>query len=317
VKIPAVALALAWCAAASAQSFPTKPIRVVVPTTAGGIDVYLRVVLPKVVEALGQQIVIENRPGASGAIGAENIARSAPDGYSLLFCTSAQIVTAPFITRALPYDPVKDLAPIIKIVEPVETLMVHSGLPVRNVRELIDYAKKNPGKLSYGSSGIGTVPHFDGELFKSAAGIDMVHIPYKGIAQIMPELATGRIEVAFPGIGSAANILSAGKARILAVLDSNRYARMPDLPSITETLPGFRHAPIWFGLFGPSAVPRPVVDRLYGAVSGALKTQEVRDQYEKMTMMVLGSNPEEFAAAIRADTELTAGLVKSIGLKAE
>jgi tripartite-type tricarboxylate transporter receptor subunit TctC len=307
----------AFSAAALAQAYPSKPIRVVIPNPAGGIDVYLRVLVPRAVEILGQPIVIENRPGASGAIGAENIARSAPDGYSLLFCTSAQIVTSPFLNKSLPYDPAKDFTPITKALQPVEALMVHAELPFRSVRELIDYAKKNPGKLSYGSSGVGSVPHFDGELFKAAAGIELLHVPYKGVAQIMPELAAGRIDIAFPGIGGAASIIAAGRARVLAVLDANRFPKLPDVPSISETLPGFRETPIWFSLFGPAALPRPIVDRLYGAVAKALETPEVREQYEKGYIRVVGSTPEELASSIRSDTELMAGLVKSIGLKPE
>lgn len=311
------ALAFVVQAGALAQAYPSRPIRVVVPNPAGGIDVYMRVMLPKMVEFLGQQVLIENRAGASGAIGAENIARSAPDGYSLLFATSAVLVTSPFLNKNLPYDPVKSFTPVSRVLEPIELIVVNASLPVNSVKELIDLAKRNPGKLSYGSSGVGTIPHFDGELFKAAAGVDLLHVPYKGIAQILPELVGGRIDVAFPGVTSAAAHIASGKVRVLAVLDAKRYERMPDVPSIVDTLPGFRQAPIWFGLFGPSGLPRPVVERLHAAIVKALEAPEVRAKYQATGMRMVGSTPDDLAASMKADTELIAKLVKLVGIKPE
>lgn len=300
-----------------AQSYPVKPIRVVVPNPAGGIDAYARVFQPKFVEHFGQALVLENRPGASGAIGAENIARSAPDGYSLLFATSAVLVTSPFLNKSLPYDPVKDFAPISNLLEPVDTIAVNAALPFKNVKELIDHARANPGKLTFGSSGVGSVPHFDGELFKAAAGVDLLHVPYKGIAQIIPELVAGRIDVAFPGVGSVGPHAATGKARILAVLGAQRFARLPEVPSIIDTLPGFRPAPLWFGMFAPAGTPRPVIQRLLASFTFALNVAEVRANYESGGFRVIASTPEELAARMKSDTELTAGLVKAIGLKPE
>jgi tripartite-type tricarboxylate transporter receptor subunit TctC len=300
-----------------AQTFPVKPIRVVVPNPAGGIDSYARVFQPKFVEIIGQQMLLENRPGASGAIGGENVARSAPDGYSLLFATSGVMVTGPFLNKSLPFDTVRDFAPISILLEPVEVLAVHAALPFKSVKDLIVYAKSNPGKLTFGSSGMGSVPHFDGELVKGAAGIDMLHVPYKGIAQIIPELVAGRIDVAYPGIGSVMPHVTSGKVRMLAVLAPTRFARQPDVPSITETLPGFRPAPLWFGMFAPAATPRPIVQRLHSAFVAALNSPEVRANYESSGFRVIGSSPEELSARMKADSELTAGLVKAIGLKPE
>jgi tripartite-type tricarboxylate transporter receptor subunit TctC len=300
-----------------AQTYPVKPIRVVVPNPAGGIDAYARVFQPKFVEIIGQQMLLENRPGASGAIGGENIARSAPDGYSLLFATSGVMVTGPFLAAKLPYDTVKDFAPISNLLEPVEVLAIHAALPFKTVRDLIDFAKANPGKLTFGSSGMGSVPHFDGELVKGAAGIDMLHVPYKGIAQIVPELLAGRIDVAYPGMGSIAPHLASGKIRVLAVLAPTRFARAPEIPSINDTLPTFRPAPLWFGMFAPAATPRPIVQRLHSAFVAALNAPEVRANYESSGFRVIGSTPEELSARMKADSELTAGLVKAIGLKPE
>jgi tripartite-type tricarboxylate transporter receptor subunit TctC len=313
---PVLACALAP-AIVGAQSYPVKPIRVVVPNPAGGIDAYARVFQPKFVEHFGQAMVLENRPGASGAIGAENIARSAPDGYSLLFATSAVLVTSPFLNKSLPYDPIKDFAPISNLLEPVDTIAVNAALPFKTVKELIDHARANPGKLTFGSSGVGSVPHFDGELFKAAAGVDLLHVPYKGIAQIIPELVAGRIDVAFPGVGSVGPHAASGKARILAVLGTQRFSRLPDVPSITDTLPGFRPAPLWFGMFAPAGTPRPVIQRLLASFNFALNVAEVRANYESGGFRVIASTPEELAARMKADTELTAGLVKAVGLKPE
>ena len=269
-------------------------------------------------EFLGQPLVIESRPGASGAIGAQNVAKSAPDGYSLLFCTSAQIVSNPFLIRDLPYDPIRDLTPVSMLVEPADTtLSINVSIPANNVRELIDYGKKNPGKLSYGSSGVGSIPHFTGELFKLAAGIDMLHVPYKGVAQIMPELMAGRVDVAFAGLGFVGPTIASGKVRALAVLDPRRYARLPEVPSIVDTLPGFRSAPLWFSVFGPAGLPRSVAGRLHEAFAKTAQTPEVRATLEERGMKVIVSSPEELAASIKSDIELTARLVKQLGLKPE
>ena len=298
--------------------YPAKPIRVVVPNPAGGIDQYLRYFQPKVAELLGQPLVIDSRPGASGAIGAQNVAKSPPDGYSLLFCTSAQIVTNPFLIKDLPYDPVRDFAPVSLLVEPADTtLSINVAVPVNTVRELIDYGRKNPGKLSYGSSGIGSIPYFTGELFKLAAGIDMLHVPYKGVAQIMPELMAGRVDIAFAGLGFVATTIASGKVKALAVLDSKRYARLPNVPSIAETLPNFRSAPLWFGMFGPAGLPRPIALRVQEALAKTAQMPEVYATLEERGMKVVTSTPEELAAAIKADIEMTAKLVRLLGLKPE
>lgn len=304
--------------ALSQSPFPAKPIRVVVPNPAGGIDQYLRFFQPKVAEFLGQPLVIDSRPGASGAIGAQNVAKSPPDGYSLLFCTSAQIVSNPFLIRDLPYDPVRDFAPVSMLLEPADTTVsINMAVPANTIRELIDYAKTNPGKLSYGSSGVGSIPHFTGELFKLAVGIDMLHVPYKGVAQIMPELMAGRVDIAFVGLGFVAPTIASGKVKAIAVLDAKRYSRLPQVASIAETLPNFRSAPLWFGVFGPAGLPGAVAMRLQDAFARTAKVPDVRATLEDRGMKVIVSSPEELAASIRADIEMTGKLVKQLGLKPE
>ena len=308
---------LAMPAAGHSQAYPSKPVRVVVPNPAGGIDIYARVLQPKFAEHFGQPMVIESRPGASGSIGAENVARSAPDGYSLLYTTSAVVVTSPFLNKNLPYDPVRDFTPVIGLLEPVDAIAVSTSQSFKTVKELVDFAKANPGKLTFGSSGVGSIPHFDGELLKAAASIDLLHVPYKGIAQIIPELMAGRIDIAFPGVGRIAPQVAAGKARILAVLSTVRFARLPDIPSITDTVSGYRPAPLWFGIFAPAGTPRPVVQKLYSSLAFALNAPEVNTNFESEGFRVLATTPEELAARMRSDSELTAKLVKAVGLKAE
>jgi tripartite-type tricarboxylate transporter receptor subunit TctC len=318
VRIAAVVLGgLIVASTGFAQDFPAKPIRMVVPNAVGGLDIYARFFLPRTVETLGQPIVIENRAGASGRIGAESIARSAPDGYSLLFATSAVLVTSPFLSKDLPYDPIKDFTPIGKLLEPVMVLAINASLPVRSVTELIDYAKRNPGKLSYGSSGVGTLLHFNAEGFKLLANVDMLHVPYKGVGQVVPELVAGRIQATFTGISAFGANVATGKIRLLAVLESKRYAHAPDLAAIGEMLPGYRKAPSWFAMFGPAGMPRPVVDRLNGAFVKALADPEVRASLEKLSLAIIASTPEEHAASMKEDIEYTARLVKAIGIKPE
>ena len=299
---------------ASGQSYPVKPIRIIVPNAPGGIDTNFRIIMPRLQELLGQPIVIESRPGASGALGAEAVARAEPDGYTLLYCTSAQIVTSPLLKKGLRYDPIRDFTPITKLFQPIEAIQVTAEIPAKTIPDLIAHAKAHPGKLTYASSGVGSVPHFNGELFKTAAGIDLLHVPYNGVAQIVPELLAGRIDVAFLTIGTAQSLLDTGKVRMLAGLDPERTG---DMPSILETLPGFRRAPIWFGLFGPAGLPREIVDRLHAALSQSVKEQAVRAALDKAWLRIVVSTPAELATSIQADRALTQEIINKVGLTPE
>ncbi len=314
-SLAALLAALSLCA--TAQTYPTKPIRLVVPYPPGGIDVFARVMLPKASEALGQPIVIENRAGANGVIGSENIAHSAPDGYSLLFVTAGSIVTGAALTKVQPFDVAKDFTPVINLLDPLQILTVHPSLPVRSVQELIDYAKRNPGKLSYGSSGIGSVFHLNGEQFKKLAGVDIVHVPYKGTAPLVTELLTGRIEVGLPAVNNVKEYLGSGKLRVLAVLDSQRYAGLPGVPILADAVPGFRKVPTWTAIFGPPGLPRAIVDRVNGAFQRALQAPEVRKFIEDQGAVIRGGTPEELAATIRSDLDFTVNLVKNLGIQPE
>jgi tripartite-type tricarboxylate transporter receptor subunit TctC len=313
-----VAVAL-WAAsvAAHAQAFPVKPIRLVIPNAPGGIDLYARVVFPRMAEELGQPVIIENRPGASGIIGAEFVSKSAPDGYNVLFATSGILVSAQFLNKNVPINMQRDLTPISQMLGIVSTITVAASSPIRTVTDLVNHAKKNPGKLSYGSSGIGTIPHMNGEIFKDVTGVDLLHVPTKGTAQLMTEMLAGRLDVDFSGLGAVTPYASTGKLRIIALQGNARFGPAGDTPSINETYPNYRDAPSWIALMGPAALPRPLVDRLHASVVKSMNLPEVRASYDKMGLRILASSPEELAAAMRSGSEFVGKLVKTIGLQPE
>ena len=309
--------ALAFCPNAPAQNYPTKPIRLVVPYPPGGIDVFARVMLPKASEMLGQPMVIDNRAGANGIIGSDNIVHSAPDGHSLLFVTAGSIVIGAVLTKVQPFDVIRDFTPVINLLDPLQILTVHASLPVRSVKELLDYAKRNPGKLSYASSGIGSVFHLNGEQLKSLTGVDIVHVPYKGTAPMATDLLSGRIEVGMPALNNVNEYLTSGKLRVLAVLDSKPYAGLPGVPTLGESVPQFKKAPTWTAIFGPPGLPRPIVERLNGVFLKVLDAPEVRKFINDRGAVIRGGTPEELAATIRSDLDFTANLVKTLGIQPE
>ncbi len=307
------------CGASPAQSpsFPAKPIHLIVPFPPGGIDPAARLMAPKMTELLGQPIVIENRAGANGNIGSESVARAAADGYTLLFSTSSTLITGVFLSKNLPFDPLKDFTPITNLYEPLHALAVHTALPVKSLQELIDYARRNRGKLSYSSSGVGSVFHLNSELFKQAAGLDIVHVPYKGIAPAVADLGEGRVEVGLAGYSNFRPLLAAGKVRLLAVLEPARYPRLPDLPALRELLPQFHKAPSWIGLLGPARLPAPVLQRVHAAALHALRSAEVQKYFDENSNLTVGNSPQEFGRQMLADMEMTARLVKAIGVQPE
>jgi tripartite-type tricarboxylate transporter receptor subunit TctC len=310
-------LALAFSGMVFSQAYPSKPIRLIVPYPPGGIDPYARILSPRMTEDLGQQIVIENRAGANGFIGSEVAARSPADGYTLLFATSSTMVAGPFLSKNVPFDPIKDFTYIVPLFEALQTLAVRTSLGINSVQELIDYAKKNPGKLSYNSSGIGSVFHLNGELFKMASGVDIVHVPYGGTGPMAQAFAAGQVEVSFPGVTNIRPFLPKGEVKVLAVLEPKRYAAMPNVPTMAEILPGFRKAPSWIGYLGPGNLPRPIVDRINGSVTKATAAPEVRKFFDDNGAQILVTSPEEFLSGVRKDVEVTGALVKKIGIQPE
>jgi tripartite-type tricarboxylate transporter receptor subunit TctC len=312
----AVAALLAPLAALS-QGYPTKPIRLIVPYPAGGVDQHARLLASKMQELLAQPIVVENRVGANGNIGTEVGARAAPDGYSLVFPTSSTMVIGPFLYKNLPFDPLKDFSPILLPMAGMAMVTVHPDVPARTMAELIELAKKNPGKLSYGSSGIGGIFHLTGEQIKQSAGIDLFHVPYKAAGPAWIDLMAGRIHVGFPSLGEVRQHVAAGKLRVLAVAEAKRHPQLPDMPTVAESVPGFEKPPSWFGLFGPAGLPVPIHRRLAEVSRTALYSAEVKGRIEEGGYLVLGYGPEEIPPLMKRDLERTAKLVKAIGIQPE
>ena len=316
------ALLAALCGApvlAFSQAYPARPIRLMVPFEPGaaGVDYVVRLITPKMSEGLGQPVVIENRAGANGMIGAELVARAAPDGYTLLFTTPSTHVTSVFLLKKMPFDPVRDFTPISAAVEPATCIVTNVSLPVTTVAELIDYAKRNPGKLSYGSAGIGSTYHFAAERLKLAAGIDMVHVPYKSAPSSLTAVVSGQIQVSFTTVASAMPQVKAGKIRVLGVIERVRHPRFPDIPSVSETVPSFEKPASWFGYFGPAGLPQPIVARLNAEIVKSLNSREVSAKLEESAMFVIGSSPAEFAAALARGYEVYGEAAKAAGVKPE
>ena len=314
-----LSLLCGWMGAAHAQTYPSKPIHLVIPFSSGGasLDTVARLIGTRMSEGLSQPIIVDNRPGANGMIGSQSVARTAADGYTLLFTSTSTHVTAVFLSKSLPYDPVKDFTPISAAVEPVTVIAVHPSVPAQTVAQLMEYAKKNPGKLSYSSSGIGSVFHLTGELLKQAAGIDMVHVPYKVNQQSVTDAVSGRIDVLLNTVLIALPQTKAGKLRMLAVMEGRRFSGLSDVPTIGETLKGFEKPSSWFGYFGPAGLPPPIVARLHGEIVKALGHPEVRARLEEVGMSVIGNTPEEFALLMKRGFDVYGRAVKLAGVEPE
>jgi tripartite-type tricarboxylate transporter receptor subunit TctC len=310
-------LLVAVAGAAGAQPWPAaKPITIVVPFPPGpALDLLARMVGSKLSDALGQSVVIDNRSGANGTIGSAAVARTVPDGYMLLASTSATHVTAVHLMKNLPYDPVKDFTPIMAGVEPVTALVINSELPVNSVQELIAYAKANPGKLSYGSSGIGSTAHLVGELFNHTAGVNITHVPYRGVAQPILDVSAGHIELTYVSLSSARAAIISGKAKALAILEPERYAKLPNVPSMSEILPTYRKPSTWFGFFGPATLPHAIVARLNAEMRKAITGPEERAKLEENDLTIIANTPEEFAALQRDGIEQFGAIIKVAGIK--
>ena len=315
VRAALAAAAMSLSAACLAQAYPSKPVRVIVPFPPGGVDVLTRVITTQMTQVTGQPVILENRAGANGIIGSEFVMRAAPDGYTLLVTTSSTLITSLFLSKNVPFHPVRDFTPIGSMYEGVQTLAVRAGLPVNSVKELIDYARRNPGKLTYATSGIGSAFHMHGEEFKQLAGVDLLHVPYKGTGPAAVAIVSGEVDMAFPSFGNLGGNL--GKVKVLALTDSKRYARYPDIPTLEETLPAFKRIPGWIALFGPAGLPEPIVRRINADMLTALRAPEVKSALARHDSVDIGSTPAELAASIRSTMELTASLARMIGIKPE
>jgi len=307
---------LAFCTAgALAQSYPTRAIKLVVPSSpGGGTDIVARILGQKLSEQLGQQFVVENRAGAGTVIGNDAVAKSAPDGYTLLMGLSTLAIN-PSMYAKLPYDAMRDFAPISQSVSACNILVLHPSVPAKTVVELIALARAKPGSLTFGSAGMGTNPHLSGELFKSLARIDMVHVPFKGSGQSIISQLAGEIAANFPSVPTAMPYVKAGRLRGIGVTTLRRVEVLPDVPSIAEAgLPGYE-ATQWFGLLAPAGTPRPIIDRLYQESSRALRSADMKERMTAEGLEVVGSTPEEFASYIRSETEKWTQVIKAAGIK--
>ena len=310
------ALQLAIAGPAAAQSYPVKSIRWISPWPAGGAnDIFSRAIGQKIAESLGQQVLVDNRPGAAGTIGSDIAAKAPADGYTLVMGSSPTHAIAPALYPALPYDPVRDFAAVTLVGSVPNVLVLHPSVPAKTVKEFIAVAKARPGKLNFASTGNGTSQHLSAELFKFMAGLDMVHIPYKGTAPALTELVAGQVDLAFENMPALIPHIQAGRLRALAVTTTKRSAVMPELPTIAEAaLPGY-DASVWFGVFAPAGTPRPVIDRLHGEILKALQTQDLKSRMIAMGTDVSGMGPDDFSAYVRKEIPKWANLVKAAGVK--
>ena len=286
---------------ALAQAYPNKPIRLIVPFPAGGAtDILARALSQKLGEKIGQTVVVENRPGAGGTIGADAAAKSVADGYTLLLATSSTHSIGPAINPKIPYNAESDFTPIAYVASSPNVVVVPNSLPVKNMRELIDYARKNPGKLNYASSGNGTIVHLTTEYFKAESGTFILHIPYRGTALAIPDLVSGKVDVLFDSFVTGMPHVRDGKLRALAVTTAKRSALAPDMPTVSEVLPGFESV-TWFGLYGPKDMPQDLTLKVNQAVNAALADSDVKERFSRLGAEPAGGTPQAFASMVKAD----------------
>ena len=286
---------------ALAQTWPAKPVRVIIPWPPGGpAEALSRAVLTKVTEVVGQPFILEARPGANGEIGTALVAKAAPDGYTILMSHLGPTAISPGLRKDLPYDPLKDFEPITQIISGPTLLVVRSGLAIHSVKELIAYAKANPGKLSYASVGIGSNTHLAGEMLNVAAGIDTLHVPYKGSTPAITDMMGQRVDFAFFGISGSIQQAKAGQIRMLAISTLKRSPFFPEVPAVAETVPGFE-LNSWYGYMAPAGTPKAIVNRMYQEVAAAVKKPEIVEWMKQNGLDPVASTPEEYGAHIRTE----------------
>ena len=312
----AFSLALACAAPAQAQQYPTRPVRFVVPFAPGGsTDTLARTLGQKLSEALGEQVVVDNRSGGSGNIGMEIVARAAPDGHTIVLGYIANLAIGPSLYAKLPFDPVKDFAPVTQLASSPNVLAAHPAVPARNLKELIALARARP--VNFASAGVASVGHLTGEFLNSLAGIKMVHVPYKGSGQAVTDLLGGHVQLMFSGFSSALPHIKAGKLRALAVTGAKRSPALPDVPTIAESgFPKFE-ATAWYGVLAPAQTPRPIVIRLHDEIIKALQLPDVKERLASVGFEIVGSTPEAFGAYIQSEIRKWEKVVKASGAKPE
>ena len=301
---------------AFAQPYPNKPIKIVLGFPPGGAtDILSREFAARLGDELKQQVIIENKPGAGGTIGADLVAKAPADGYTLTIGTSSNHAIAPSLYKKLPYDPIKDFAPITMLAVSQNVVVISPGIPVNNIKELVAYAKANPATMNFGSSGNGTISHLTGEMFNTLNGTQITHIPYKGSAFVFPDLISGQISMMFDSIISIAPLVKSGKAKALAVTGANRSRLMPDLPTVAESgYPGFESSN-WFGFFAPAATPKNVITRLHAVAIKVLASPDLQARFANQGAEVVANRAEEAAAMLKADIAKWADVAKRSGAK--
>ncbi len=301
-----------------AQPYPSKPIRLVTPYAPGSSgDGNLRIVAPVISAALGQPVVIDARPGAAGLLAAELVVRAAPDGYTLLASNGAIQVIRPFLAKSMPFDPAKDLTPITQYTSVAACVVAGSSLPAQTLQELLDYARNNPGRVAFGTSGVGSESHLAAEAIMQLTAVKLLHVPYRSGYQAMTEVMAGQIPMSIGTVAAAQPLVASGKLRILAIIGEKRLARLPEVPAVAEAIPGFEAPPFWTGIFGPSGLSPALAKRISAEFANALKIREVRERTIQSGNEPVGSTPEEFAASIKRETALISRIVKDAGIKPE
>ncbi len=318
VAAAAVLLGVTTAIDAAETPYPVRPVRFIVPFAPGGsTDTLARTLAQRLSDALGQQVVVDNRAGGNGNIGTEIVARALPDGHTIVLGYIANLGIGPSLYAKLPFDPVKDFAPVTLLAVAPNILVAHPSVPVKNVRELVAYAKANPQKVNYASAAVASLGHLAGELLNSSAGIQMQHVPYKGSGQAVIDLLAGQVQIMFSGMSSVMPHIKANKLRPLAVTGAQRSPAVPEVPTIAEAgYPGFE-ASAWYGVLAPAGTPKPVVMRLNAEILRALKLPEVKERLENVGFEIVGGTPEAFGAYIKSEIAKWAKVVKASGVKAE
>jgi tripartite-type tricarboxylate transporter receptor subunit TctC len=317
-SIACAALGFAFATVAGAQDYPAKPVRIVVPFAPGGVaDNSARAMADRLGSRLGQQVIVENRPGASGNIGTQAVAQAAPDGYTLLLGFDGTMVINPHVFPKLPWDTLKDFAPVTKLGDATLIFVAHPSVPAKNLGEFIALAKAKPQKFSYGTSGTGGTPHLAGELLKQRTGIAMEHVPYKGGGQAIIDVVGGQIPLVYTAIATAQQYVKGGRLTGLGVSSAKRSPALPDVPTFIESgLPGFE-VNSWVGVLAPAKTPRPIIDKLQREIAAALQEQDVRERYAALGIEPVGNKPEQFAEQIRTDLARWEKVVKEANIRLE
>jgi tripartite-type tricarboxylate transporter receptor subunit TctC len=304
-------------ATAMAQGYPTKPVHLIIGFPPGGaIDIIARVMAPKLAADLGQPVVVENKPGAGGVIGMQSVARADPDGHTLFMGTMGNFSITPGLVKDLPYNVQKDFAPVTQVASAGFVLYVNPRLPVKNVAELVAYAKANPQATNFSSSGNGGLPHMAGEMFNSAAGLKMTHVPYKGSAPSINDVMGGQVQLTFESVAVGIQNVKSERLRALATTGTQRMAVMPEVPTVAETIPGF-NVKNWFGIAVPAGTPVDRINRLQKSIAGALRQPDMAKTLASLGVDPVGDTPAQFGAYIKAETDRWQKLINESGIKAD